>query len=175
MSKQSVYPSSVYKHPRKVWFFRGDLVTIHHHTKSAGIVTIKNYTKDRLETLPMKEFRRYRKKAYTITEAGRLLNRHPVYLAAKAKAGWWPEPYGRAPNGEHIGTSPAYYSEEHLYEIRNIMALIHRGRPRRDKLITNSHTPTEEELRAAINNQLFTYVENEDGERVPVFDGFDNR
>lgn len=160
---------------RKVWFLGNDLVTIHHKSESAGIVVIKNLTQDRLESMTMKEFRRFRKRAYTITEAAELLNHDRSYLSRRAKEGYWPPPVGRNPGGRQYGTQPAYYNEDHLYQIRNIMSQIHAGRPRKDGFVTNNQTPTETQLRAAINNQLFVYVKDNDGNFIPTFDVFDSR
>lgn len=160
---------------RKVWFLNKDLVTVYHNSGPAGIVTIKNYTKDRLETMTMKDFKRYRKRAYTIVEAAELLNKEAGYIGRKAREGWWPVPVGRGPNGLQIGTGPGYYSEEHLYEMRDIMALIHHGRPRKDGFISNNKTPTESQLRAAINDQMFVYVKDKDGNFIQTFDTFDGR
>lgn len=160
---------------RKVWFLKNDLVTIHHKSVSAGIVTLKNYTKDRLETMTLKDFRRFRKRAYTITEAAELLNHEPIYMSRRSKMGCWPAPIGRGPNGIQVGTAPAYYSEEHLYQMRELMSQVHHGRPRKDGFVTNNTTPTESELRAAINNQLFVYIKDKDGNFIPTFDTFDSR
>ena len=160
---------------RAAWFLNGDLVSIFQHNKANGTVTLENFCKNRLETMTMKDFRRKRRRAYTIVEAAELLNRNQKYLSRRAREGWFPLPVGRGPNGTQLGTGPAYYSEEHLFEIRELMSQVHWGRKRKDGLITNNHTPTESELRARLNNQILVYIKNEDGEYVPTLDVFDRR
>ena len=59
--------------------------------------------------------------------------------------------------------------------MRDIMALIHHGRPRKDGFISNNKTPTESQLRAAINDQMFVYVKDKDGNFIQTFDTFDGR
>lgn len=163
-------------HNRKVWFLRGDLVTLHHQNNAQGVVTLYNYTKDRLETMSNAEFKRSRRKAYNMTESAELLNRERGYLTRKAREGWWPEPMGRGVNGARIAiTSPCYYSEEHLYEIRELMADIHHGPDRADGLVSNTTTPSESELRAKINEHYFVYLKDENGNYVPTLDTLDHQ
>jgi hypothetical protein len=43
------------------------------------------------------------------------------------------------------------------------------GRPRKDKLITNSITPTKQELTRRIGDGILTYTKTEDGRFIPVW------
>lgn len=45
---------------KKIWFLNGDLVRLHHSSRSTGMVTVYNITKDRLETCLRNDFRRNR-------------------------------------------------------------------------------------------------------------------
>ena len=155
---------------KKAYFLRGDLVIEIHRSVAMHLVTINNMTKDRRETMPFADFKRLRRKAYTITEAAILLNRNRDYLKRMARNGQIAMPVGRLPGGALKPNGPGYYSEEQIYEIREVMSTIHGGRPRRDGLITNNTTPTEPELRAAINKRYFVYLQDADGDYVPVFD-----
>ena len=78
----------------------------------------------------------------------------------------------RAVNGIQTSTYPSYYTEEQVFQIRDIMSVIHRGHPRNDGLVTNNTTPTEDQLRAKINNSLLVYVRDEDGNFIPTFDTY---
>ena len=155
---------------KKAFFLRGDLVCEVHRSAAMQLVTIDNMTKGRRETMPFADFKRLRRKAYTITEAAMLLNRNRDYLKRMARKGIIAMPIGRLPGGALKKNGPGYYSEEHLYEIREVMSAIHTGKPRKDGLITNNSTPTEPELRAAINKRYFVYLQDADGDYVPVFD-----
>ena len=46
---------------KKIWFLNGDLVRLHHSSRSTGMVTVYNINKDRLETCLRSDFRRNRK------------------------------------------------------------------------------------------------------------------
>ena len=63
----------------------------------------------------------------------------------------------------------AYYSEDHVREIRAILASIHIGQPRKDGLITNNMTPTNQELTRRMGDGILTYTKTEDGRFIPVW------
>jgi len=42
--------STVIKGNQKIWFLNNDLVRIHHSSRSTGMVSFYNITKDRIET-----------------------------------------------------------------------------------------------------------------------------
>ena len=49
------------------------------------------------------------------------------------------------------------------------MSQIHMGRERKDGLVTNNKTPTEQELRYAMGDGLIYYVKDDTGKFIPVF------
>ena len=154
---------------KKVWFVNGDLCSIHHKLKSERIVTLYNWNTDSLLSMTYADFNKYKKKAYTITEASELLHRHHFVMSRYITQGIIPPPRGRGLNGERpTPKAPAYYSEKDLYEIRDILSQIHIGRARKDGLITNNSMPSEKELRYAINQITCAYVKDEHGREISV-------
>ena len=65
---------------KTIYFLNGDLVRLHHSSRSTGMVTVYNITKDRLETCLRSDFRKNREKAFTVAETARLVNRHRKYF-----------------------------------------------------------------------------------------------
>lgn len=154
---------------RKTWFLDGDLVRITHISRAQGIVTLWNCTKEIKMTTTMIEFKRKRKRAYTVSEAARLLNYHQKSIPRLIKAGLLPEPMGELPGGKRAFHHLSYYSEDQIWEARNLMAQTHMGRERKDGLVTNNKTPTEQELRHAMGDGLIYYVKDENGKFIPIF------
>lgn len=154
---------------RKTWFLDGDLVRIAHVSRAQGMVTLWNCTKDLQMMVAMAEFKRKRKRAFTVSEAALLLNYHKKSIPRLIKAGMLPEPMGELPGGERAFHHLSYYSEDQIWEARNLMAQTHMGRARKDGLITNNKTPTEQELRYAMGDGMIYYVKNEEGKFIPVF------
>jgi hypothetical protein len=159
----------VIKGNQKIWFLNGDLVRLYHSSRSTGMVTVYNITKDRLETCLRSDFRRNRQRAYTVAETAKLVNRHRKYIPDLIKRGMIPAPVGSSFEGKRGWQVRAYYSEDHVKEIRAILASIHIGQPRKDKLITNNMTPTSQELTRRMGDGILTYTKTEDGRFVPVW------
>ena len=159
----------VIKGNQKVWFLNGDLVRLYHSSRSTGMVTVYNINKDRIETCLRSDFRKNRQRAYTIAETAILVNRHRKYMPSLIKRGVIPKPVGSSIDGKTGFQIRAYYSEDHVREIRAILASIHIGQPRKDGLITNNMTPTNQELTRRMGDGILTYTKTEDGRFVPVW------
>ena len=169
IQSQAYNNQPVIKGKVKVWFLNGDLVRVYHNSRSTGMVTFYNITKDRLETCLLSDFKKGRERAYSVAETAILVNRHRKYIPSLIKRGVIPPPIGAKLNGERGFTIRSYYSESQVREIRAILASIHIGQPRKDKLITNNMTPTTQELTRRMGDGILTYTKTEDGRFIPVW------
>lgn len=154
---------------KKVWFLNGDLVRIHHLNRSNGIMSVYNIINDRIESCLISDFKKNRKRAYTVGETADLVNRHKKYLPYLYKQGIIPAPTGSQKGGATGWQVRSYYSELQVMEIRDILASYHIGRPRKDKLITNDITPSKQELTRRMGDGILTYTKTEDGRFIPVW------
>ncbi len=154
---------------KKVWFLNGDLVRVHHLNKSNGIMSVYNINKDQIESCLISDFKKNRERAYTVGETADLVNRHKKYMPQLMKRGVIPNPTGSQKGGATGWQVRSYYSESQVYEIRDILATYHIGRPRNDKLITNDITPTRQELTRRLGDGILTYTRTEDGRFIPVW------
>ena len=159
----------VIKGSKKLWFLNQDLVRLYHSSRSTGMVTFYNITKDRHETCLRTDFRRNRQRAYTVAETAKLVNRHRKYMPRLIKRGVIPPPVGSSIDGKTGFQIRAYYSEDHVRDICAILSTIHIGQPRKDKLITNNMTPTSQELTRRMGDGILTYTKTEDGRFIPVW------
>jgi hypothetical protein len=159
----------IIKSSKKLWFLNKDLVRLYHSSRSTGMVTFYNITKDRLETCLRTDFRRNRQRVYTVSQTAKLINRHRKYMPTLIKNGIIPPPIGAKLNGERGWQIRSYYSEDHIREIRAILGSRHIGQPRRDGLITNNSIPTSQELTRRMGDGILTYTKTEDGRYIPVW------
>jgi hypothetical protein len=169
IQSQAYNNEPVVKGKVKVYFLNGDLVRLHHSSRSTGMVTFYNITKDRLETCLLSDFKKSRERAYSVAETAILVNRHRKYIPSLIKRGVIPPPIGAQLDGKRNWQVRAYYSESQVKEIRSILASIHIGQPRKDKLITNNMTPTNQELTRRMGDGILTYAKTEDGRFIPVW------
>ena len=160
---------SVIKGSKKIWFLNGDLVRLYHSSRSTGLVSVYNITKDRIETCLRTDFRKNREKAYTVAETAKLINRHRKYMPTLMKKGIIPPPIGSKLNGQRGWQIRSYYSESTVQAIRDILASIHMGQPRKDGLVTNNMTPTNQELTRRMGKGILTYTRTDDGRYIPIW------
>ena len=161
--------NSVIKGSKKIWFLNGDLVRLYHSSRSTGLVSVYNITKDRIETCLRTDFRKNREKAYTVAETAKLINRHRKYMPTLMKKGIIPPPIGARLNGQRGWQIRSYYSESTVQAIRDILASIHMGQPRKDGLVTNNMTPTNQELTRRMGKGILTYTRTDDGRYIPIW------
>jgi hypothetical protein len=169
IQSQQYNNDAVIKGSKKLWFLNKDLVRLYHSSRSTGMVTFYNITKDRLETCLRTDFRKNRQRAYTVAETAKLVNRHRKYMPTLIKKGIIPPPIGARLNGKRGWQIRSYYSEDHIRDIRAILGSRHMGQPRRDGLITNNSIPTSQELTRRMGDGILTYTKTEDGRFIPVW------
>lgn len=154
---------------KKIWFLNGDLVRLHHSSRSSNIVSVFNITKNQMESCLRNDFIKHRKRAYTVAETARLVNKHRKYFPSLIKRGIIPPPIGAQEGGKTEWQVRSYYSELQVKEIRDILATIHRGRPRKDNLITNNSVPNPQELTQKMGDGILVYTKTKDGRFIPIW------
>ena len=169
IESQTYNNESVIKGSKKIWFLNGDLVRLYHSSRSTGLVSVYNINKDRVETCLRTDFRKNREKAYTVAETAKLINRHRKYMPTLMKKGVIPPPIGSRLNGQRGWQIRSYYSESTVQAIRDILASIHMGQPRKDGLVTNNMTPTNQELTRRMGKGILTYTRTDDGRYIPIW------
>jgi hypothetical protein len=154
---------------KRVWFLNGYLVRSHHINKSNGIMSVYNIIEDRIESCLIGDFKKNRKKAFTVGQTAELVNRHKKYMPSLVKRGVIPPATGSQKGGGTAWQVRSYYSETQVHEIRDILASYHIGQPRKDGLITNNMTPNKQELTRRMGDGILTYTRTEDGRFIPVW------
>jgi len=167
--EQSQRVERIIKPSSTLFFINKKLYRLITSNRGANIVYLYNLTDQKDQTMLLTDFKKHRRRAYTVVDTGRLLNRSTVQLYRYINQGLVPEPTGILPNGERMFTKKSYYSEDDVFTIREAMTSLHRGRPRKDGRTTNNHVLTEQELRAKMGDALMLYTKTKDGRFIPVW------
>ena len=152
----------------KLFFINNDLVRFISSNRGQNIAYIFNLTKDKEQSMLLSDFKKHRKRAYTVIDTCRLLNKSPSQIRLHIRTGFIDPPTGILANGERSYTRKSYYSEDQIFAIREALATIHIGRPRKDGKISNGIL-TEKELRAKMGDELILYTRTKDGNFIPVW------
>jgi len=161
--EREVKPSNV------LFFLNGDIVRLTSFNRAMDIAYVFNITKQTEHTMLYSDFKKHRKRAYTVINAARLLGRSRMQIYRYYRDGLIEPPTGIMPGGERVFHKKSYYSEDDIFKIREVMSTIHLGRPRKDGRTTNNHTLTEKELRAKMGDALVLYTKTKDGDFIPVW------
>ena len=157
------------KPANKLYFINDKLCRVIAVNRGLNIAYFFNLTDQKNQTMLLSDFKRHRKRAYTVKKAASLLDRTTMQIHRYIKSGMIKPPVGVLPGGERMFTQKSYYSEDDIFEIRNAMAAIHHGRPRKDGIIINNRVLTEKDLRAKMGDAITLYTRTEDGRFIPVW------
>jgi hypothetical protein len=157
------------KPSEKVFFLNSELIRVIHINRSSNIVKLLNLNNGKYQSMLYSDFKKHRKRAYSVISSAKILNRSRIGLQKYYLGGLIPKPIGAKLNGERDFRVMSYYSEDTLFEIREIMTTIHHGRPRKDGNITPSNVPTEQELRSRMGDAIMLYTKTSDGRFIPTW------
>jgi len=154
---------------KKLFFLNKDLVRVIHINKASNIVSFYNIIQGKSQTMLYSDFKKHRRRCYTVANTAKILNRSRVQFQRWVARGVFPESIGDSLGGKRGFQINAYYSEDHLFEIREIMTTIHMGKPRIDGKITSYKVLTEQDLRSRIGDAIMLYTRTSDGRFIPTW------
>jgi len=158
------------KASNKIFFLNSELVRLVHFNRANDICNIYNFKKDKEQTMLYSDFKKHRKRAYSIKNTLLVFNRSRIQLERWIKKGLVPPPIGATIDGKRTFREMSYYSEDDLFTIRSVLATIHRGRPRKDgKIKPTKDVITEKELRSLIGDGIMLYTKTKSGEFIPIW------
>jgi hypothetical protein len=154
---------------QRTFYLNGNLHYVVHINRSKDLATCFDYNDGKLKVYPWSEVRRKRGNAFTLTQAAKLINRHPDRIRRYMDAGEIERPQ-REYDLETGRPGRYFFSVEDMMAVHEFMSSVHRGRPRKDGKVTNNSTPDRETFRAMLDsNKLFYIKDEESGEFVPVW------
>lgn len=168
-SKKKRFVNITPKPSNTIFFVNDKLVRLIRKNKSENIVEYYNIIDGKSQIMLYSDFRKHRKRAYTVVDTSRLLNKSLVQFTRYINSGKIPAPIGASLNGVRQFQKKSYYSEDHIFKIREVLAMVHRGRPRKDGGVTNNSNPSEQELRSKMGDAIMLYTKTKDGNFIPVW------
>lgn len=154
----------------KIFFYNKELVKVLQINRGNDTVYLLHYHSGKTLVASWMHFQTHKRRAWQCYYArliiGRSLASWEKYLSKRMI----PRPhYANVGNMPKAGIR-AYYSEDHLYEIRDAIAEISFGAPPQKGYPTKkTKVLTKAELRAKIGDGRMLYVQNDEGEFVPIW------
>lgn len=149
---------------RRKAFINGELHHIVHINIAADIVTTFNYKQEKIIQYPYRAMKKAMEKAYTIGDAAKVIRRHPDRIRFAISSGGIADGFKSGPTGKK------YFTKDQIIDMQEYFANTHVGRPRKDGSVTaKKNSVTKEEASARLGLRQMLYVQNDDGEFVPVW------
>lgn len=140
-----------------------------HINRGADQITTWCYPLSKRVAYTYSDVKKRKEPAYTTQEVGKMLNRGRLTLERAILDGDIEEPQYTYGLNEHKRKFKYMWSEDNILEAHAFLSTVHRGRPRKDGLVTPAKLPTVRELRAVIRQEEILYVRDNDGNFRPVW------
>lgn len=144
------------------FFLNGNLHKSLHINRSADVITAWSYPDNKRIGYTYSDVRRRMQTAFTTTEVAKLVNRSKLVIELAILAGSIEEPQYTYGLNEHKKKYKYMWREEDIMALHAYLSTVHRGRPRKDGLITTVNLPSARELRAMVRQQpIMGYLDAE--------------
>jgi hypothetical protein len=155
--------------PLRYFFYNGELhkkIQIH---RGSDTIVAWSYPRGHTVKLVYSEVRQKGEKAFTTRQVADFVNRRPRVVKAALDKGMFTPPQRTYGIDENKNEYAYYWSEKDIMNLHEYLCTVHRGRPRKDGLITPAPLPSAAELRAVLRQGTVFYVRSEDGEFVQTW------
>lgn len=150
------------KKPLRYFFLNGDLHRKIHINRSADSIRAWNYPKARLMTYVYSDVKKMGERAFTTREVSEMIGRDVRTIEVAILAGNIREPQSTYGLDENRNKYKYMWNEKAIMELHAYFLTVHKGRPRKDGLVTPMAMPTAKELRAMIRQDVILYVKQGD-------------
>lgn len=158
------------KKPLRYFFFGGDLHKKIHINRGADIITAWNYPKGKAVKLSYTDVKRNGEKAFTSIQVQQMIGRKRKAIEDAIKNGMIPAPQKSYSIDSNRNPFAYFWCEKDIMGLHAYLSTVHRGRPRKDGMVTPAKLPTVAELRAMIRQGTVFYVKDSDGNFIPTWD-----
>jgi hypothetical protein len=155
--------------PLRYFFYHGNLHKKVHINRGADIITAFDYRQGKVCKHIYTDVRKNGEKAFSTVEVAKMIRRTRKTIEEAIMFGYIERPQITYGMDENRRDYAYYWSEKDIMDLHGYFITVHRGRPRKDGLVTPSNLPTASELRAMIRQGTVLYVKTDSGEFVPTW------
>lgn len=148
--------------PLNYFYLNGNLHKKLHINRAADTITTWCYPLHKRVAYTYSDVRRRKEPAFSLMDVTRLLQRSRVTIERAIINGDIEPPQKTYGLNERKNGYAYYFSEKDVLKAHAFFSTVHRGRPRKDGLITPGPMPTVRELRAMMRDEEILYVKQGD-------------
>lgn len=154
--------------PLRYFYLNGKLHKKLHINRGADTIWTWCYPDERRVAYTYSDVLRNKRPAFSTREVCKMLMRGRISLEEAMSRGDIPKPQRTYTLNEERKPYQFFWSEEDVLAAHAYFTTVHRGRPRKDGLVTPQRLPTARELRAMMRNEEVLYVKRGD-QLVPTW------
>lgn len=153
----------------RYFFLNGEHHRVIRISRSEDLIVAWNYPQGKVATYIWSVAKRSMGKAFTMKSVCKIFSRDKMIIHDYIRDGKIKRPVqtysldGRKKPGKFL------FSEDDLRDLHSYMLTVHRGRPRKDGMVTNSNLMSRAELEALMKEEKILYTKDKSGEFVPVW------
>ena len=147
----------------------------HHHkvlkiSKAEDIIIAWDYVENKRVSYIWSVARSSMIRAFTIKEVSNIFQRDRLVIHSYISQGRIKRPAVAHPlNKDSVRPGKYLFSEDDMRSLHEYLLTVHRGRPRKDGLVTQSKLMSRSELEAIMKEEKILYTKAEDGNFIPIW------
>lgn len=163
-------PGKKKRSPLRYFFLNGEHHKVLKISRAEDTIIAWNYAEDKRVMYVWSVARRSMTRAFTVKEVSKIFNRDRLVIHSYIKNGKIKRPAIAPPLNKDSSRPGKYlFSEDDMRQLHEYLLTVHRGRPRKDGLVTQSKLMSKSELEAIMKEEKILYTKAEDGEFIPVW------
>ena len=137
--------------------------------RTNNLLVAWNFKQEKRVAYVLADAYRRRQRAYSTGQVAKLMNREVFTIKSHMRKGNIRIPQAAYSLDGGMHRPKYFFSENDIREVHEFFRTLHRGRPRKDGLITTDRVVSKAELEALLRNETVLYTKTDDGEFVPVW------
>lgn len=153
----------------RYFYLNSDLHRVLRIVRAQDFVEAWCFREEKRKGYVWSDVRKRMENAFTLQQVSSMIGRHRVQIEKYILAGEIRSPQRIYSLDEDRKPGKYFFSEADVLDLHDYLLTVHRGRPRKDGLITPGRMPSKAELRAMMRHDTVHYVKSSSGEFTPIW------
>jgi|GEM_PF-1010160 len=153
----------------RYFYLNGKLHKVIRRSRAEDLLIAWDYEKGKRVAYSLTDVNKNKQYAYPISEVVKIIGKHEDTIKWHLYRGDLKFPQQSYSLNGNKTPGKYFWSEDDIRHMHDFFKTVHRGRPRKDGMITPGDMPSRAEIEAMMKQENILYVKNNDGEFIPVW------
>lgn len=156
--------------PRLRYFYlNGKLHKVLRRSRAEDLLIAWDYKLSKRVAYSLADVNKNKQYAYSISEVVKIIGKHEDTIKLHLYRGDLKFPQQIYSLNGNKTPGKYFWSEDDVRQMHDFFKTVHRGRPRKDGMITPGDMPSRAEIEAIMKQEDVLYIKNNNGEFIPVW------